>query len=78
MHSPRGSAPDRGLGPRDAGLGQAAEAKAAGRPHLRRGDRETVGLAVIGGEFRQEFVVAEPFACRVLARMSSVITAFEI
>ena len=31
-----------------------------GRPHLRGDDKEAVGLAVIGGKLRQEFVVADP------------------
>jgi len=30
------------------------------RPHGRRDDEQPVGLAVVGGEFRQELVVGTP------------------
>jgi hypothetical protein len=31
-----------------------------GRPHFRSDDKEAIGLAVIGGKLRQDFVVAYP------------------
>jgi hypothetical protein len=43
-----------------------------GRPHLRSDDKEAVGLAVIGGKLRQEFVVTDASRGRQIHLLSDL------